>query len=422
MVATMWLIFPWLLWGGLPCAEITLGVPATPGHAQITQGRSGKVPWSASAKLPTPWALVTLDANADQPDLDLEVGGGTSLQRSASHLPREHLLVRSSATPLKVRVTSPSSSQGRFRLGVTPLSVEGRLSLGKRRLRLEFKARAARLFSLPAERLRVELTRVEGKGNVDLLAFDAARAPLAIAEVRDSRELIVLPTRARYLIVLTRKASASAVLSLEAETKATPLDRFLDRLGSTPAQARAIVALRQNPDFLRVEAYLRAYPDGLPLRLRVVPGLLAHGVERFGTYSQGTLTINPTIKGHRRNPQELVDTLVHELIHALLALPRAEGFPLGKNVLDSSHDEHLRGIVGSPLRRSQIPPNVIRYLEAHYGPSASNPREDFTDLNSDAQELLVKVIRDVLQRSKAGRATLIFRNVEARRARDASVK
>ena len=47
----------------------------------------------------------------------------------------------------------------------------------------------------------------------------------------------------------------------------------------------------------------------------------------------------------------------------MLALPRAEGFPLGPEVLDSSHDPHLRGAVGSPLRRSRIPLAVVRYLE-----------------------------------------------------------
>ena len=146
----------------------------------------------------------------------------------------------------------------------------------------------------------------------------------------------------------------------------------------------------------------------------MVPGLVAHGVERYGTYSQGTLTINPTIAEHRNNPQELVDTLLHELIHALLALPRAEGFPLGPEVLDSSHDPHLRGAVGSPLRRSRIPLAVVRYLEQHYGPSASNPSEDFTDINGGAQRMIVKVIRDLLARSQVGRETLVFRNLERR--------
>ncbi|MGE0708330.1 MAG: hypothetical protein AB7N76_18320 [Planctomycetota bacterium] len=415
----LWLLVPWLL---LP--EVLLAPPATPGHLATTNARvSAGAPWQGAVTLPAGWAFVSLDAGDEvAPDLDLSVSVGAVVTHGTSHLARERVLVRLPAqTRVGLRVEAVERRAGAFRLGVSSLVVEEALPAAlKRRLRLEPEGRGVRLFGLPGQALAATLERVEGDGDVDLLAFDEHGTPLAIAEVRAARETAVLPAQARLLLVRADRA-ASAVLTLAPAPVNCPLTRFFERLARTPEQASAIAALRHNPDFLRVEAYLRAYPGGLPLRLQVLPGLLAHGVERFGTYSQGTLTINPTIEGHRQNPQELVDTLIHELIHALLALPRADGFPLAADVLDSSHDERLRGVVGSPLRRSRIPTEVLSYLEAHYGPSASNPDEDFTDLNAGAQRLIVKVVQDDLSRCRAGKPTLVFRNV-AQREDASSVK
>lgn len=105
---------------------------------------------------------------------------------------------------------------------------------------------------------------------------------------------------------------------------------------------------------------------------------------------------------------------MHELLHALMAMPRADGFPLAADVLDATHDPVLRETLTSPLRRSRLPATIARYLDAHYGPSASNPSQDFTDINAGAQRFLVKVIRDNIRRAGCGRETLVFENVRAR--------
>ncbi|HBP22493.1 MAG TPA: hypothetical protein DEA08_32530 [Planctomycetes bacterium] len=399
----------------LLCSDlITLTLPPRAGEVAAHAAKVKAEPWRGRLELPEGLAWITLDGIGATSDLDLRAELGERAQLGQSHQARERLLVQGPG-PLSLTVAVAAGSGGDFSLGVTRLEAEEPLLPGERRLALEAE-RSVRLLPLPEREAPLALLckRLAGEGDVDLFAYSASGVPLAFAEVRPEREVVLLPPEARSLIVRAKGGAASVVLHAVEAKGEGPLDRFLGRLARTPGQRKAIAALRTHPDFLRIEAYLRSYPGGLPLQLRVVPGLVAHGVERYGTYSQGTLTINPTIAEHRNNPQELVDTLLHELIHALLALPRAEGFPLGPEVLDSSHDPHLRGAVGSPLRRSRIPLAVVRYLEQHYGPSASNPSEDFTDINGGAQRMIVKVIRDLLARSQVGRETLVFRNLERR--------
>lgn len=399
----------------LLCSELTtLPLPPRAGQALTHTAKVEAEPWRGQVELPAGPLWLTLDGVGATSDLDLRAEVGERARLGESHQARERLLVQGPGT-LSLTVAVAAGAGGDFALGLTRVAAEEPLVPGERRLELT-PERHVRLLPLPAREAPLALIckRLAGEGDVDLFAYSASGAPLVLAEVRPEREVVLLPAAARSLIVRTRGRAASVAL-LSAEGKAEgPLDRFLARLARTPGQSKALAALRTHPDFLRIEAYLRSYPGGLPLQMRVVPGLVAHGVERYGTYSQGTLTINPTIAEHRRNPQELVDTLLHELIHALLALPRAEGFPLASDVLDSSHDPRLRGAVGSPLRRSRIPLAVVRYLEQHYGPSASNPSEDFTDINAGAQRLIVKVVRDLIARAGVGRETLVFRNLERR--------
>ncbi len=105
---------------------------------------------------------------------------------------------------------------------------------------------------------------------------------------------------------------------------------FRAGLGSTPQQAAAIDALFSDASFMALWSYLRACTatpaqDLGPLALLVTPHLMISGVERFGGYFglTRTLNINPTKPEHVANPQELVDTIVHETIHAVFALQSA---------------------------------------------------------------------------------------------------
>jgi hypothetical protein len=390
----------------LLCALLapTLGGPSVAHEDRVPL----KGVWSDEVELPE--GLVALQLKADAEDADLEVQPPRGpVKIAASHLPRERLLVRGPGR-FRIRVRGPA--RARFRLVLTATGEAGLLRQGTQ-LRVGGQ-RDGVLLRAPKRTSEVVALRTLGEGDLDLAAFDAQLNLVRLAESEPDRERLRSGSDVAWVLVSVAGSVSRVDLRLRRPQPPRELETFLERLPRTPEQRRAIAALRRNPDFLRVSAYLEGYPGGVPLALRVVPGLKAHGVERFGTYSQGVLTINPTKKEHRDNPQELVDTLMHELLHALMAMPRADGFPLAADVLDATHDPVLRETLTSPLRRSRLPATIARYLDAHYGPSASNPSQDFTDINAGAQRFLVKVIRDNLRRARCGRETLVFENVRAR--------
>jgi len=418
-----WLSFlPLVWWAGI------VGPLPAPGSTLEARGTATpKAAWQVELSPPRPgWLLLRLGLQKPHtspdgyPDLDLRVGDHPEW-RASSHQSRERLLIPVGNPPGRLRVTVDSGNghPGAFRLGVTPLVSAGTLVPGAQvRGTLDTTTRC-RLYELSVlQPTRIALRLDPAAGDADLLVFDRHGRPLALCERPRGRKrasLELTPSEPARVVIVARTPQASYGLQVAiGPTKPGPLERFLIDLARTPAQARAVHALERNADFIRIRAYLEHYPGGVPLQLRVLPGLTAHGVERFGTYSQGMLTINPTIKGHRENPQELIDTLLHELVHALLALPRVEGFPLGADVLDSSHDPVLKGAVGAPLRRGHLPEPQASHLERNYGPSASNPTEDYTDINAGAQRLIIKVVRDDLRRSHVGKPTLVFANMAAR--------
>jgi hypothetical protein len=93
---------------------------------------------------------------------------------------------------------------------------------------------------------------------------------------------------------------------------------FRAALGTTPQQVAAIDSLFSNAGFLGLWNYLKmcgALPaqDLGPLALKVTPGLVIGGYNS----ATRTLEINPTKPEHVTNPTELVDTITHEMIHAV---------------------------------------------------------------------------------------------------------
>ncbi len=188
---------------------------------------------------------------------------------------------------------------------------------------------------------------------------------------------------------------------------------FRAGLGSTPQQAEAINALFGNAEFLGLWNYLRtctATPvqDLGPLALRVTPGLTIRGVTRFGGYNPvtRTLEINPTKTEHVTNPSELVDTITHELIHAvddLQASCVAAGSPAAP----------LGGAAtGSPTPLSAIAgdPATLGLLRS-VGPSASDPCAETIDENAAAQQIITRVIQSNITVARVGHPTLTFVNM-----------
>lgn len=190
----------------------------------------------------------------------------------------------------------------------------------------------------------------------------------------------------------------------------TPAE-FQKQLGATDDQKGAITALFSNTTFLSLWNYLKkctvAAQDLGPLKLKVTPGLKIGGVERYGGYNPGsrTLEINPTKPEHKANPSELVDTITHELIHAVDDLADdckkagAGAAPLAGAATSTA-----------PLRASVTGTKDEQQLMLDQGPGASNPCEEFIDINKAAQQMVIQIIRANIKVAKVGRPTITFVN------------
>jgi hypothetical protein len=211
----------------------------------------------------------------------------------------------------------------------------------------------------------------------------------------------------------TGKFAPSAAPRQRALMRLTP-DEFRKKLGATPDEKTTIDALFTDATFNALWNYLDVCPsrpkkDLGPLSLDVEPGLKIGGVERFGGYFPGRklLKINPTKPEHTANPQELIDTVVHELIHAVDDLDEdcvkagAPESPLAGAGTVPSPRPTLANVKGTPDEDK---------LLQDLGPGASNPCEEFLDENKKAQQIVVSVIRSNIQTTHIGRPTLIFVN------------
>jgi hypothetical protein len=194
-------------------------------------------------------------------------------------------------------------------------------------------------------------------------------------------------------------------------------DEFRKNLGSTPDQTAGIDALFKNATFLALWDYLKACPakpkaDLGPLKLKVTPGLKIGGKERYGGYSPltKTLEINPSKPEHKSNPTELVDTIVHELIHAVSDLE-----PECKKA--GAKDAPLAGgaTVHPPKRADVATPAEEKKLMEDLGPGASNPCEEFIDINKAAQQMIIEILRNNIKVAKVGTPTITFVNEILRR-------
>ena len=193
--------------------------------------------------------------------------------------------------------------------------------------------------------------------------------------------------------------------------------QFRAQLGANAGEKAAIAALFANPTFKGLWDYLAACTSGKkdlgPLTLKVTPGLKIGGVERYGGYDPvaRALEINPTKPEHLSNPAELVDTITHELIHAVDDL-EADCKKAG------SKDAPLAGAATAQApRRADLAGDTKEEarLMKEQGPGASNPCEEFLDINKAAQQIIVNVIRDNITVAKVGRPTVTFVNEILRR-------
>ena len=193
--------------------------------------------------------------------------------------------------------------------------------------------------------------------------------------------------------------------------------QFRAQLGANDAQKAAIAALFANRTFKALWDYLAACTAGKkdlgPLTLKVTPGLKIGGVERYGGYDPvaRALEINPTKPEHLSNSAELVDTITHELIHAVDDL-EADCKKAGSN------DAPLAGAATAHApTRAQLAGDRKEEarLMKEQGPGASNPCEEFIDINKAAQQIIINVIRENITVARVGRPTVTFVNEILRR-------
>ena len=371
--------------------------------------------WLAWLASPERGAVLVEVESKGATDIDLRVQLASRSLEASSHRGREQLLVLDPQGPLRVEVRGDPGSEFALRLVNLPAPP----ALPREGAPLALEAARAGCWTVSASDRAPRVAFLElSSGDADWRLYRDDGRLLAVGERRGSERAWLPPTGDALLVVLPRKGAVRGAVRYEVGSRfRSPLREYLAALGKTPEQKRVLATLAEHPDFLRIVSYLEGYPGGLPISLRAQPGLEINGVERFGAYRERVLTINPTIAPHKENPQELVDTVVHELIHAVLDVPRAPGFPFGPEVKDSLHDPKLRGYSSSSLRRGTVPPQIRSYLKQQYGPSASNPTRDFSDLNAGGQRLIVKLIRDNMQRTGQGAETLVFQNARAREAR-----
>lgn len=209
----------------------------------------------------------------------------------------------------------------------------------------------------------------------------------------------------------------TASISVRSRTRAslmrlTPAE-FRNQLGATDDQKKAIATLFADTTFLGLWSYLKNCPakparDLGPLSLAITPGLKIANVERYGGYSPmaNQLEINPTKPEHKANPAELVDTVVHELIHAVDDLQEsckrsgAKDPPL-KGAATVQSPPKLADVAGTPQETT---------LMTDLGPGASNPCAEFIDINKAAQQMIIQILKNNIRTAKVGRPTIVFVN------------
>ncbi len=184
---------------------------------------------------------------------------------------------------------------------------------------------------------------------------------------------------------------------------------FRAALGTTPEQVAAIDALFSNADFLALWNYLKmcgALPaqDLGPLALRVTPGLVIRGAVRFGGYNSlsRTLEINPTKPEHVTNPTEMVDTITHEMIHAVDDL---------QCVAAGSAPSPLAATSAGTVAPVAAGTAAFAAALRSPGPSASDPCGETIDENAAALDIIGRVIQSNIAIAGVGHPTLTFVNL-----------
>ncbi|MBL8893245.1 MAG: DUF4157 domain-containing protein [Rhizobiales bacterium] len=190
-------------------------------------------------------------------------------------------------------------------------------------------------------------------------------------------------------------------------------ERFRRRLGRTDEQKKAIDALFENAEFMEYWNWLGACggKGALgPIKLRV-RRTWEDGVERFGVFKHDsrTLIVNPWKSEAVENPLELVDSVVHELLHAIHWAHVNGKCPDKKPPMEEIEYKRREEPEkkGKNNDKDMEPPDLTDVMRSdteidlleRQGPSASDPCGDFIDIRENPQLAINRIVSDVGERT-----------------------
>ncbi len=350
--------------------------------------------------------VVCLQLDGERGDLDLLLNG-----RRADGVGPDELLFGEVDGAFRTEVVWRRGAPGDYTLSAL---VGERLGAANDGAHLALEAdQQLGLWRLPDSKHAALQLHIDGPGT-RWFVLDARLDILAAPELQHcSVPLASAPT---WLVLLLPEGSPAAAWDLQVQGAPLAIqDAFLAELATEPQQQAVLESFRRQPDGRAMLRYLAEYPGGYPLKLKSEAGLMIGGVERFGGYDgfRGELIVNPTKSEHVENPLELLDTVAHELLHAILDLPREADFPFATDVLDSQIDPRLRRLNGL-LNKRRVRGELKTYLEQEYGDGISNPEDEYIDINAAAQRLVIKIVEAALEDTGFGYETQVFENERAR--------
>jgi len=215
------------------------------------------------------------------------------------------------------------------------------------------------------------------------------------------------------------------------------IDDFKTDLEAIGADHKKVVdELFKHPKFIPLVDYVRKCPAGtIDFEVkRITQVVNGRTVDLFGGFSGSDLTVNPKRREHATNPLELVDTIVHEMLHGILSknaicTSASNPFPFASTIQDRKSDSELTtlraGSSSDIFSRTEAASlsaagstttsgkDLLEYFDANYGPSASRPETHYVDLNKAGLSFVVSIIKDIQKAfPKIGKETVSFDNVE----------
>lgn len=233
--------------------------------------------------------------------------------------------------------------------------------------------------------------------------------------------------------------------SLRRTIQRASLDKFradLEAMG--PDHAAVVGTLFSHAKFIPLATFLKNCPGGtIEFEVKRIHQVVnGKEVDLFGGFTlnlggPSEMTVNPKRPEHASNPIEVVDTVVHEFIHAILGLQAtcesaSNPFPLGAGILDVHHDPELGPLFAEAAAKGVNPTNrkvvanlsaagiktlsggnLLEYFDRNYGPSASRPETHYVDMNRKGLEFVTSIMTDIRSTHPTiGKETVAFDNVE----------